>query len=120
MKSKLKLGIVGTGNIFKSAHLKPLLEHSEVEIVAVCDTNEQKAAKIAEEHGIPHVFSDYRNLLQMEEIDVIDICTPNLYHSEISIASLKAGKHVFCEKPDAVSPERRKRWRMLPEIAEKR
>ncbi|CAG7652601.1 Gfo/Idh/MocA family protein [Paenibacillus allorhizosphaerae] len=105
MKSKLKLGIVGTGNIFKSAHLKPLLEHPEVEIVAVCDTNEQKAAKIAEEHGIPYVFSDHRNLLQMEEIDAIDICTPNLYHSEISIASLKAGKHVFCEKPDAVSPE---------------
>ncbi len=42
---------------------------------------------------------------RLDEIDIIDICTPNVLHSEVSIAALKADKHVFCEKPDAVNPE---------------
>ncbi len=54
---------------------------------------------------MPFIYSDYRELLALDEIDIIDICTPNVLHSEVSIAALKADKHVFCEKPDAVNPE---------------
>ncbi len=103
--SKLKLGVIGSGNIFKSAHLPTWLNHPEVEIVAVCDVNRERAEQIAQQAGAPHVYTDYRDLLQHDEIDMVDICTPNLYHSEISVAALQAGKHVFCEKPDAVNPE---------------
>jgi predicted dehydrogenase len=106
MSKKLKLGVVGTGNIFKVAHLNPWLEHPEVEIVALCDVVRERAEKLAREHGISHVYSDYHDLLRNEEIDMVDICTPNLFHSEVAVAALKAGKHVFCEKPDAVSPEK--------------
>jgi predicted dehydrogenase len=105
MGNKLKLGVVGVGNIFTSAHAKPLLEHPEVEIVAVCDINKERAEKVAKEYGIPSAYEDYRELLQRDDIEVIDICTSNLFHSEVAIAALQAGKHVFCEKPDAVSPE---------------
>ncbi|CAG7657589.1 Gfo/Idh/MocA family protein [Paenibacillus allorhizosphaerae] len=105
MSKKLKWGIVGAGAIFRGAHVKPLKEHPEVEIVAVCDINEAKAKQAASDYGISAVYTDYRELLRRDDIDVIDICTPNLYHSEIAIAALRAGKHVFCEKPDAVSPE---------------
>lgn len=105
MGNKLKFGIVGTGNIFKAAHLKPLLEHSEVEIVALCDINGERARELADNHGIQHVFTDYREMLNACELDAVDICTPNLYHSEVAIAALAKGLHVFCEKPDAVNPD---------------
>ncbi|MDF2924198.1 MAG: oxidoreductase [Paenibacillaceae bacterium] len=105
MNRKLKIGIVGTGNIFRIAHLKPLLGHPEAEIIAVCDINEQKAVQIAEAHGIAHVCTSYQDLLDLDGLDAIDICTPNLFHSEIAVAALHKGLHVFCEKPDAISPE---------------
>lgn len=104
MNEKIKLGVVGTGNIFKDSHLSAWMEHPEIEVVAVCDTNYERAMQIGEQMGVSRVFTNYKELLQLEEIDMVDICTPNLYHSEIAIASLNAGKHVFCEKPDAVSP----------------
>ena len=50
------------------------------------------------------VYSDYSELLADASIDIVGISTPNLFHSEIAIAALQAGKHVFCEKPDAVNP----------------
>lgn len=105
MGNKLRLGVIGSGNIFRSAHLPTWMNHPDVEIVAVCDVNRERAENIAETAGAAHVYTDYRDLLKHDEIDMVDICTPNLYHSEISVAALQAGKHVFCEKPDAVNPE---------------
>lgn len=102
--SKLKVGVVGTGNIFKGLHLPALVAHPEVELVAFCDINKEKAQKLADQYGVPHVYENYQDLIAREDIDIVDICTSNLYHSEISVAALKAGKHVFCEKPDAVNP----------------
>ncbi|RAV04657.1 Gfo/Idh/MocA family protein [Paenibacillus sp. YN15] len=109
MGKKLKVGIVGTGNIFVSAHLEPLLQHAELEVVALCDIKREKAERIAEERHIPFVYSDYRQMLAEQELDIVDICTPNLLHSEVAVAALQAGAHVFCEKPDAVSPEEAQR-----------
>lgn len=105
MSSKIRLAAVGVGSIFRSAHVKTWLEHPEVELVAVCDTYPGRAESVAKEYGIPDFYTDYKELLERDDIDAIDICTPNLFHSQISIAALQAGKHVFCEKPDAVSPE---------------
>lgn len=102
---KLRLAAIGTGGIFRSAHLPAWLAHPEVEIVAVCDVDRAKAQKIADDNGIKDVYEDYRDVLARDDVDMVDICTPNLYHSEISVAALQAGKHVFCEKPDAVNPE---------------
>ncbi len=105
MTKKMRLGVVGTGNIFRYVHLQPLLDHPEIEIVALCDINKERAEEIAREHGIEHVYTDYNELLKRDDLDAIDICTPNLLHSKVAIAALEAGLHVFCEKPDAVSPE---------------
>ncbi|WP_235439909.1 Gfo/Idh/MocA family protein [Paenibacillus sp. DMB20] len=106
MSRKLKLGVVGTGNIFRSAHLPAWLEHPEIEVVALCDVVQERAQKLADEHGIALVYTNYRELLRHGDIDAVDICTPNHYHSEVAVAALKAGIHVFCEKPDAVNPEK--------------
>ncbi|MDQ1913910.1 Gfo/Idh/MocA family oxidoreductase [Paenibacillus sp. GD4] len=108
MGKKWKVGIVGTGNIFKTAHMKTWMEHPETEIVAVCDTNLERAQGIAESIGLDQskAYGDYKEMLRsQEDIEIIDICTPNLYHSIVAIDALKAGKHVFCEKPDAVNPQ---------------
>jgi len=104
MEGKLKLGIIGAGGIFKFAHMKAWIEHPEVEIVAVSDSNEANAREIAKLTGARAVYSDYRKMLENEDIDIVDICTPNVFHSEVSVSALLAGKHVLCEKPDAVSP----------------
>ncbi|MBM7566753.1 Gfo/Idh/MocA family protein [Paenibacillus sacheonensis] len=104
MAEKLKIGVIGAGGIFQWAHSAPLKAHPEVEIVAICDIDLEKATAAAAQHGIPQAFSDYRDVIALPDIDIIDICTPNLFHSEIAVAALEAGKHVFCEKPDAVNP----------------
>jgi predicted dehydrogenase len=100
----LKVGVVGTGGIFKAAHLPGWLSHKEVEIVAFCDAFRASAEAIAKDFPDAKVYDDYRELIADPSIDIIGISTPNLYHSEIAIAALLQGKHVFCEKPDAVNP----------------
>jgi predicted dehydrogenase len=104
MSQKMKLGVIGSGNIFRSAHAKTWKEHPEIEISAICDINRERAEKIAQDLGVSRVYTNYEDLLKEEDIDLVDICTPNLYHSIISIEALHRGKHVFCEKPDAVNP----------------
>lgn len=104
MSRKLKLGVVGTGNIYKGAHAAAWTAHPEVEIAAFCDANLDSAKTLADRHGVAGVYADYKEMLAKEELDIVDVTAPNKFHSEISIAALRAGKHVFCEKPDAVNP----------------
>ena len=104
MNKKLKVGLIGTGGIVRGAHLKPgWLAVPDCEIVAACDLHEPTARKLAEDFNIKHVFTDFRDLLKLDEVDVVDICTPNKAHTLAVIAALEAGKHVLCEKPLAVS-----------------
>jgi predicted dehydrogenase len=106
MKNTLKVGLIGTGGIVRGAHLKPgWTVVPDVEIVACCDANEKVARELAEDFNIPHVFTDFRDLLKITDLDAVDICTPNKVHTPAVIAALEAGKHVLCEKPLAVSTE---------------
>ena len=100
----LKVGVVGTGGIFKAAHLPGWLSHKDVEVVAFCDAYKASAEVVALDFPGAKVYDDYRELIADPSIDIVGISTPNLYHSEIAIAALQNGKHVFCEKPDAVNP----------------
>ena len=101
MSDKLKVGIIGTGIIGKS-HVRGYQSmQNDVEIVAVADIDESEAQRVAQEYDIPHVFSDYRDLLKIDEIDSVDVCLPNFLHAPVTIAALEAGKHVYCEKPMA-------------------
>ena len=102
MATKLRLGAVGIGGIFNACHAPVWLKHPEVDLVAVCDIIPEKARRFADAHGIEHVVTDYRDLVKLD-LDAIDICTPNLFHSEIAVAALAAGKHVITEKPDAIN-----------------
>jgi predicted dehydrogenase len=96
----IKIGIIGVGIIGKM-HLQQYSSIPGAEIVAVCDINEQEARRVAEQYQIPHVYTDYRELLKRDDIYAVDVCLHNNYHSEATIAALQAGKHVCCEKPIA-------------------
>lgn len=101
MSDKLKVGIIGTGIIGKS-HVRGYQSmRNDVEIVGVADIDAPEAQRVAQEFDIPCVFSDYRDLLNIEEIDSVDVCLPNFLHAPVTIAALEAGKHVYCEKPMA-------------------
>ncbi|MGI6707240.1 MAG: Gfo/Idh/MocA family protein [Clostridia bacterium] len=104
---KLKVGIIGVGGIANGKHMPSLAKIDEVEMVAFCDIIEERAVEGAKKYGTPDakVFTDYKDLLAMEEIDVVHVCTPNNSHSPITVDALEAGKHVMCEKPMAKDSE---------------
>lgn len=103
---KWKVGIIGNGGICKGAHLEEYLNDERIEVAAVCDIIEERA-QFLKDNYFPDakVYTDYKELLKDESIDSVDICTPNYLHSIIAVAAFEAGKHVFCEKPDAINVE---------------
>ncbi len=84
-------------------HIPGWQAHDDVEIVAVCDIDKKRASSAAEEFNIPNTFKDFKKLVRMKEIDIVDVCAPNMVHTPAVIAALNAGKHVICEKPLAVT-----------------
>ncbi len=96
--ASFKIGVIGAGSISRQ-HLDSYAKNPKAEIYAICDLNEERAKKAAEEYGASKVFTDYNDLLALDEIDAVSICTWNNTHAEISIAAVKAGKHVLVEKP---------------------
>ncbi len=103
----IRIGIIGNGGICKGSHTPVYLDEPRAEVVAVCDIIEERAVYMRENY-FPEakVYTDYRELIHDADVDAVDICTPNYVHSEIAVAALNAGKHVICEKPDAVDVEK--------------
>ena len=113
---KLKIGIIGMGSIANSAHIPAYLLEKRAEIVAVCDIIEERAQKARQKHfKNARVYTDYKELLKDPDVQAVDICTPNYMHSVIAVDAMEAGKHVLCEKPDAVSPQEAARMKETSE-----
>jgi predicted dehydrogenase len=95
---KLRIGIVGAGEIVKNRHLPGLKKHPEVEIVAVSNSTYESAEKFCQENA-PHAtpMQNWADLLSIPEIDIVWIGTPPYMHSAVTISALEAGKHVFCQ-----------------------
>ena len=101
------VGIVGCGGISRWAHYPFYKNDKRVKVVAVCDIIKERAEGFVRDcYPEATVYTDYRELVAREDIDCVDICTPNYLHSEIAVAAFAHGKNVFSEKPDAVSPEK--------------
>ncbi len=103
MTRPLRVGIVGAGAIATLGHIPGLQRVPDVQIVAICDTNAERARAAAARFGIPAVFEDYNDMLAQVELDAITVGVPNLYHAPVTLAALAAGKHVLCEKPLAIT-----------------
>jgi len=117
--AKVKLGIIGVGQIGKS-HINTYKGIPDAEIVAVADVNEAEAQRVAAQFGIPKVFTQFRDLLKMDEIEAVDVCLHNNFHAPVTIAALEAGKNVYCEKPMAGAyPDAKRMYRTAKKLGKK-
>lgn len=100
----LRIGLIGAGGI--GAHHAARYGRVEgLEFTAVVDVDEERAGRLAKEHGVEHVFSSYEEAIRSGSFDAVDICLPTWLHAEVAVAAAEAGKHVLCEKPMATSLE---------------
>ena len=103
---KIKLALIGCGGIARHAHIKCYRELTDrFEIVATCDIIPERAEWAAKEFGITAAYTDYHDVLAIEGLEAVDICTPNYLHSIIAVDALNSGINVLCEKPDAINPD---------------
>jgi UDP-N-acetyl-2-amino-2-deoxyglucuronate dehydrogenase len=101
MRGRYRFGITGCGVIF-GAHAAAIAALENAELVAVADIVEEKARRAAAErsHGAnPHVYTDYREMLKRDDIDIVSVCTPSGMHADMACDAMNAGKHVIVEKP---------------------
>ncbi|MBW7882703.1 MAG: Gfo/Idh/MocA family oxidoreductase [Caldilineaceae bacterium] len=100
---KWRVAVIGAGTIVKYAHAPGFQRLPNVELVALCDVNEPRAAQLAQELCIPQVFADYQVMLAKVQPDIVVVATPNIFHKPMTEAALQAGAHVLCEKPLALT-----------------
>jgi len=98
---KVRVGVLGAGAWANHAHLPGWHRDERCEIVAVCDVDQGLADTAKAEFGAQAAYTDFRALIDRDDLDVIDVVTPSHAHYEQSIAALESGKHVLCEKPVA-------------------
>lgn len=103
MTTKVRWGLIGCGDIARKRVAPALSIGAHCELVAVSRARAELAQSFAEEFGAKRWYRDYRDLLLDDEIDAVYIATPVSFHCEQTIAAAKAGKHVLCEKPMALS-----------------
>lgn len=95
---KIRIACVGAG-YFSRFHIEAWNRIAEVELVAVCDINKEKAVQLAKAHSVPKSYIDIDQLLDQENVDVLDIITPPETHLDLSIKAAKRGIHIICQKP---------------------
>lgn len=98
----LRIGIIGTG-IIANEHMLRYNDIPGVTVVAACDIQSVKLEAFCDKYGIENRYTDYRKLLERDDLDAVDVCLHNNLHAPISIAVMASGKDCYCEKPMAGS-----------------
>jgi len=101
---RVNVGVIGCGWI-SEVHLTSLSQLPEANVVAVSDIVEEKARQTAIRFGVPKYYRDYKEMIEKEEIDIVDVLVPTSLHAKVVIDCLEMGKHVIVEKPIAASVE---------------
>ncbi len=103
---KKVIAVIGCGRIARIAHLPSFSKMENVRVKYACDIIDGKAEKLQEDFPIiENCIKDYKIAMEDEEVDIVYVLTPNFSHYEITMAALKSGKHVFCEKPITINYE---------------
>lgn len=103
MSKTLKVGVIGVGGIAKT-HMPGWAASTHAEVVAGSDVMDNMLQSWGTLYGVQKLSTNAADIINDPDIDIIDICTPNMYHTELAVAALNAGKHVICEKPLAPTP----------------
>ena len=98
----IHIGVIGCGAITVQRHAPEYAANDQCAVTAWFDLQAKKARAMADTYG-GRVYTDWRELILKGQCDAVSVCTPNIYHAEISIFALEHGLHVLCEKPMAVS-----------------
>src|SRR5215212_8750377 len=103
MNPNIRVGVVGAGAIAQLAHLPLLSKMRGAQLVALCDNDRPKARALADRFGIPDVFTDIEDLLELDDLDAVVVATPNHLHEPHVLSALAAKRHVLCERPLSLS-----------------
>jgi predicted dehydrogenase len=104
MSNKLKVGVIGVRGIAQT-HFPGWKNSPDAEMIAFGDIDRAILEQRGKEQGIGRLYDTGYDLIRDPEIDIVDICTPNMVHAPLAIAALQAGKHVICEKPLSPTPK---------------
>jgi len=102
----VNIGFIGCGSVMNGPYMslaRELREQGRISIVAACDVVADRARAVGETHGIPHVTTDPREVIDSADVDAVLVLTSMAEHGSLAIAALEAGKHVLVEKPMAVT-----------------
>ncbi len=99
---RLKIGVIGLGWPGQM-HLQAVLATPNLTLHSVADTSPERQQAFSAEHPDPRIFSDYAELVADPELDAAIVCLPNFLHTAATLAALRAGKHVLCEKPPTLN-----------------
>ncbi|HLZ09939.1 MAG TPA: Gfo/Idh/MocA family oxidoreductase [Chloroflexota bacterium] len=99
----VRIAVVGTGGMGTDAHVAAYHESPYARVVALCDVNPENLTAAATKYSVAATYADYHDLFARESIDAVDVSTPNVSHAEISLAAIRCGYHVLCEKPLAMN-----------------
>lgn len=112
---KVRVGFIGAGSMANAVHYPSIAEMTEAELVAICDLDEGRLNATADKYGVPkeHRYTDYRCMLERAELDAIYVIMPPMGLTPIVLECLRAGKHVFIEKPPGCHSE--EAWAMAEE-----
>ena len=106
--NKLKVALIGAGQIARVSHIPAYLKTDCVELVGICDMRLQAARQMAQDFSIPAYFDNHLDMLEAVKPDAVSVCVPNKFHCQITLDALQAGCHVLCEKPPAITAEEAK------------
>lgn len=108
MKPVVRVAVIGGGAIAQRRHLPEYDANLCAQIAGVFDTDEKRARELCEQYG-GHAYGSLEEIFEDGSVDAVSVCSPNVTHADASIRALRAGKHVLCEKPMALSLEESRR-----------
>ncbi|HOE97270.1 MAG TPA: Gfo/Idh/MocA family oxidoreductase [Candidatus Sumerlaeota bacterium] len=110
MAKKVRVAFIGAGELANIVHYPSLASFKDVEIVALCDLSEERRNATAAKFNVARTFSDYRQMLQSVKVDAVYVILPPQLLHEPVVYCLKAGLHVFTDKPPGVTPHQTRAW----------
>ena len=107
----INLGFVGCGRVTETRHLPALRKLADAKVIAIADIDDVCVKRVADSFGISRCYSSLQDLLKDPDIEAVAVCVPAQFHVELSLAVLEAGKHLFVEKPLALSLDKANAYR---------